>query len=131
MTTDKIADIINQLKNAGAVRKESVVFVHSKYKLAFLEALQKSGFVADVTKKGKKVIKYIEVKVAYNADKTPKINGFDRISKNSKRVYIKASEARPVKSGYGVMIISTPKGILTDEQVRKENVGGEALCKIW
>ena len=131
MTTDKIADMMVQIKNAGMVHKQSVVFPYSKLKMSIAEALLKAGFVEAVLKKGKKIIKYIDITLAYNTDGTAKIHGVERISKSSKRVYYKAVEARPVKSGYGVMVLSTPKGILTDEQARKDNVGGEALFKIW
>ena len=132
---DPISNMIIQIKNAGAMNKESVVLTHSKMKMAILDSLHKAGFVESVTKKGKKVVKYIEVVLAYDQDamgrKRAKISDVKRLSKSSKRVYMKANTIRPVRSGYGVMILSTPKGILTDKQAREQKVGGEALFTAW
>lgn len=129
--TDPIAAMINQIHNAGQVRKETVVLPYSKLKIAILDVLAKAGFIKGATKKGKKVIKYIEVTLAYEADGSPKIRGVKRVSKSSKRIYIKAADIRPIKNGYGIMVISTPKGVMSDETARKEKVGGEALCTLW
>lgn len=129
--TDPIAAMINEIYNAGQVRKETVVLSYSKLKMAILDVLAKAGFIKGASKKGKKVIKYIEVTLAYESDGSPKIRGVKRVSKSSKRVYIKANEIRPVKNGYGIMVISTPKGVISDEVARKEKVGGEALCTLW
>ena len=130
MTHDPIADMIIRIKNAVDSKKESVVFPHSKLKVAILDVLEKEGFIKSATKKGKKVAKFIEVALVYNAGE-PKINGVQRVSKTSKRIYYGAKDLRPVKNGMGVLIISTPKGIMTDKTARVEKVGGEALFKIW
>ena len=127
---DPISDMIIRIKNASDSKKESVVFPYSKLKLAILDTLMKSGFIVSFGKKGKKVVKFIEVVIAYD-ENGPKIHGLQRISKTSKRVYQKAKDIRSVKSGFGVLILSTPKGIITDKTARTEKVGGEALFKIW
>lgn len=127
---DPIADMIIRLKNASISKKESVVLPYSQLKLAILDVLLKEGFVKSFGKKGKKVVKFIEVGLAYT-DGRPKITGVDRVSKTSKRIYQKAKDIRSVKSGYGALILSTPKGIMSDKTARKEKVGGEALFKIW
>lgn len=129
--TDPIAAMITQIHNAGQVRKETAVLPYSKLKVAILDVLAKAGFVKSVAKKGKKVVKYIEVTLAYEPDGSPKIRGVKRLSKSSKRVYLKSQDIRPVKNGYGIMVISTPKGVMSDETARKEKVGGEALCTLW
>ena len=128
--TDPIADMIIRIKNASTSKKESVVFPYSKLKLAILDVLLKEGFVKSFGKKGKKVVKFIEVGLIYEGGES-KVRGVDRISKTSKRVYLQAKDIRPVKSGYGAMILSTPKGIMTDKQARAEHVGGEVLFTIW
>lgn len=128
---DSISDMIIQLKNAGSARKESVVLNYSKMKMAILDVLLKAGFIKSLSKKGKKAIKYIEITIDYHTDGTPKISGTQRVSKTSKRVYIKAKEIHPIRSGFGALILSTPKGIMTGENAHKEKVGGEALFKIW
>ncbi len=129
--TDPIAAMITQIHNAGAVRKETAVLPYSKLKMSILDVLAKAGFIKSVSKKGKKVIKFIEVTLLYEADGSPKIRGVKRLSKSSKRVYLKSQDIRPVKNGYGIMVISTPKGVMSDEMARKEKVGGEALCTLW
>ena len=128
---DPIADMIVRLKNASDSKKESVVFPLSKIKLAILDVLLKEGFVKSFGKKGKKVAKFIEVGLVYDAANGPKISGVERVSKASKRVYSKSKEIRKVKNGLGALIISTPKGIMTDKAAREANLGGEALFKIW
>jgi small subunit ribosomal protein S8 len=122
--------MIVQIKNASDAKKESVVLPYSKLKLAILDTLLKEGFVKSFGKKGKKVVKFIEVALAYENEE-PKIHGVQRISKSSRRVYQKAKDIRGVKNGFGALILSTPKGIMSDKVARAEKVGGEALFKIW
>lgn len=128
---DQIADMIVRIKNASDSRKESVVFPHSNLKLAILDVLLKNGFIKSFGKKGKKVVKYIEVGLLYDADGRPAVHGVDRVSKFSKRVYYKVGEIRKVKNGLGSLILSTPKGIMTDKMAKEAKVGGEALFKVW
>ncbi len=128
---DQIADMIVRIKNASDSKKETVVFPYSNLKLAILDVLMKSGFVSSFGKKGKKVVKYIEVVLKYDDNGEPAVHGAERVSKLSKRTYFKVSEIRKVKNGFGVLILSTPKGIMTDKMAREAKVGGEALFKIW
>lgn len=128
---DPIADMIVRIKNASDSKKESVVFPYSKLKLAILDVLMKNGYVKSFGKKGKKVVKFIEVVLSYDEDGGPMIRGVDKVSKNSKRVYSKARDIRKVKNGMGSLILSTPKGIMTDKTAKEENLGGEALFKVW
>ncbi len=127
---DPIADMIVQIKNASLSGKESVVFPYSKLKLAILDVLLKEGFIKSFGKKGKKVVKFIEVVLAYD-ENGPKVSDISRISKTSKRVYQKAKELRPVKNGFGIAVISTSKGLMSDKMARVEKLGGEILFKIW
>jgi small subunit ribosomal protein S8 len=127
---DSISDMIVRMKNATDSRKESVVFPYSKIKLAILDILQKEGYIKSFGKKGKKVVKFIEVVLAYSG-KEGRINGVKRVSKSSKRVYFGAKEIKKVKNGLGALVMSTPKGIMTDKMAREAKVGGEALFEIW
>ena len=127
---DPISDMIVRIKNASDSKKESVVFPHSKLKLAIADVLQKGGFIKSFSKKGKKIAKWIEVVLIYE-DGMPKISGVSRVSKSSKRVYNKAKDIKKVKSGFGALVLSTPKGIMTDKQAKESGIGGEALFKIW
>lgn len=130
MVTDPIADFIIQLKNAGAVGKAEVSLPFSNLKLAVAEKLKEAGYIVSAEKKGKKVKKTLAVTLKYE-DGTHVIHDVKRISKPGRRMYRTVSEIVPVHYGHGALILSTPKGILTDKEARKEKVGGEALFEIW
>lgn len=131
MTTDPIADLINQIKNAGAVKKATVSVPFSNFKLSIAEKLKETGWVKAVEKKGKKVKKTLDITIKYNEDGKAFIQGVKRISKPGRRIYRGFEEVIPVKYGFGALILSTPKGIKTDKEAKKEKVGGEALFQIW
>ncbi|MEI6420230.1 MAG: 30S ribosomal protein S8 [bacterium] len=128
MVNDPIADLLTRLRNAQAVNKESVVLGYSKLKEAIANLLAKEGFVKEVSKK-KKNNTFEILLFSKNAEKS--ILGAVRASKPSRRFYVKADSIRPFKNGYGMAIISTSKGLMTDKQAMKEKVGGEVLFKIW
>lgn len=127
---DQIANMINMIKNANRVEHEFVTVPYSKIKNAVADCLVNAGFLKSATKKMKKGFPILELGLVYN-DGEPKVKGVERVSKSSCRVYKGVKEIRPVKSGYGMMVLTTPKGILTDKQAKKEMVGGEVLFKIW
>jgi len=127
---DQIANMMNMIKNAGRVGRETVAVPYSKLKLAILDCLLKEGYIASVSKKTKKGTPTLEIGLLY-VDGKPKITETERISKLSCRVYKGVRDIRPTRNGFGLMLLSTPKGILTDKQARKEMVGGEALFKLW
>lgn len=127
---DSIANMIIMMKNASLVGKESVLIPHSKLKNAILECLQKEGYVSKVSKKVKQGQPLLEVGLVY-VDKKPKITEAERISKQSRRVYFGVKDIHTVKNGFGLLVLSTPKGILSGKQARKEQVGGEVLFRIW
>ena len=127
---DSIADLINQIKNASKVGKTTVSVSHSNHLANIASALERKGYVKAVTKKGKKVQKILEIELA-TVEGRPRVNGVERLSKPSKRLYRGYSELFPVKQGFGSVFVSTPKGILSDDEARKEKVGGEILFKIW
>ena len=131
MVTDPVADLINQLKNAGAVGKREVSLPYSELKMSIAETLKKSGYIAAAEKKGKKVKKTLEVVLKYSDAGAHAISDVKRISKPGRRMYKGVSDIHAVKYGKGALILSTPKGILTDKEAREQNVGGEALFEIW
>jgi small subunit ribosomal protein S8 len=130
MVNDPISDLIIQLKNASMAGKGSVTVPYSELKFTIAELLNKEGFLKTVSKKGKKVKKFIEIDLLYKDDKS-KISGVKRVSKPGRRIYKKSTELRPVKQGSGILILSTPKGVMSDKLARQEKVGGEALFEIW
>lgn len=127
---DPIGDMLVSLKNAGNAGKATAVVPFSIIKESIASVLFQNGYIASYAKKGKKTVKTLEVGIAYEGKK-PKISDVTRVSKPSCRSYIKASEIKSIKSGYGIMVISTPKGIMTGDEARKAQVGGEVLFKIW
>lgn len=128
---DPVADLINRIKNAGAVRRASVSVPFSNFKFAIAEKLKDAGYVQAVEKKGKKVHKILDVTLKYDVSGVHIVHDARRISRLGRRVYKSASDIAPVRYGHGTLILSTPKGIKTDKEARKEKVGGEALFEIW
>ncbi len=118
------------MKNAGMAGKTSVIFPNSRLTTAIALCLEKEGYVSGVTKKVKKGMPMLEVGLVY-VDNKPKITEAERISKQSRRVYFGMKDIHSVRNGSGLLVLSTPKGIMSGKQARKEQVGGEALFKIW
>jgi small subunit ribosomal protein S8 len=127
---DPISDMLIRIKNAGNAGRETAVMPFSKVKEAIAEVLFKHGYIASYAKKGKKVQKTLDIGIAYEG-KSPRVADVQRMSKPSRRFYIKAAEIKPIRHGYGLMVVSTPKGIMTGDEARRAEVGGEALFKIW
>lgn len=131
-TMDTIADMINSINNAQAVCKEQiVVFPYSNFKFNILQVLKDEGFILDVQKKGRLASRRIVVDLKYDENQAPLISKIKIVSKQGQRIYSKASELKNVKSGYGISIISTPKGLLTNKEARKQKLGGEIICQLW
>ncbi len=129
--TDPIADMLTRIRNAQAVKKETVVFPYSKIKWEILNVLSKSDYIKGLDKTNKKNKKFIEIILKYDEEKTPKISELKRVSKPSRRVYVHAKDIWFFKKGLGIKVLSTPKGVLSDKESKKLNVGGEILLEIW
>ncbi len=129
MTTDPIADLLVRLQNASRVGHTSVSMPASKMRTAVAEVLAREGYVASVSEKGD--THRLEVELKYREDGRPVISGSKRISKLSRRMYVGSREIRPVKQGHGLLVLSTPEGILSGKQAREKKVGGEVLFEIW
>lgn len=126
---DQIANLLIAIKNGGLVKKATVTLPSSKMKVAILELLKQEGYIKTY-KVSEGVKPTVEVVLEYKKD-TPRISGVSRVSKQSKRVYTSVKDISPFKYGHGMTVLSTPKGILSDKQARKEMVGGELLFTIW
>jgi len=118
------------IKNASLAGKESVAFPYSKMKNSIALCLEKEGYVNKISKKIKKNHPVLEVGLVY-VDKKPKIKDVERVSKQSRRVYFGVKDIHTVRNGSGLLVLSTPKGILSGKDARKEQVGGEVLFKIF
>lgn len=131
MVSDSVGDFIIQLKNAGMAGKKEVSLPYSKLKHAIAQKLVEKGYLVSAEMQGKTVAKNLAVALKYDERGSHHINGVKRISKPGRRLYAKATEIYPVKFGKGHMVLSTPVGILTDDEARQQHVGGEQLFKIW
>ena len=130
--SDPIADLLTRIRNANTAKHDTVDIPASKMKLAIADILLKEGYVkaVDVVEEGN--FKTIKITLKYGANKNEKIlTGLKRISKPGLRVYASKDELPKVLGGLGTAIISTNKGVLTDKEARKENVGGEVLAFVW
>lgn len=131
MMTDPIADMLTRIRNGCQARKRSVDIPSSGFKKAIAEALLREKFIRDfkVVEDGKQGI--LRVHLKYSKDGESVIRGIKRISKPGLRRYVGTKDIPRVRSNYGTAIISTPKGVLTSKESRRENVGGEVICHIW
>lgn len=127
---DPISNMIITMKNAQLAGLSVATVPYSKMKDAIAACLQKEGYVSDVSKKVKKGHPVLEITLAY-AGKKPKITEVERISKQSRRVYLQMKDIHTVKNGTGLLVLSTPKGIMSGTEARKHQVGGEALFRMW
>ncbi|TSC58144.1 MAG: SSU ribosomal protein S8P [Parcubacteria group bacterium Greene0416_79] len=127
---DSISDFLNRLKLANRAGKESFLFPASRLIAAIASALVKGGYAQSFGRKGKKG-RFIEVVLSYKEKGVPKVSGVRRISRLSRRVYRGAREVRPVRHGFGMAVLTTPKGVISDTEARVSHVGGEALFEIW
>jgi len=127
---DKISNLIISLKNAGHAKKATVLVPYTNLTGEIAKVLFHAGYVASYAKKTRKKGDVLELGVSYVNEK-PRINDVQRISKSSCRVYTSVHDLKPVKNGRGVLVLSTPKGILTADEARTQHVGGEALFQIW
>ena len=133
MVTDPISDFIIRLQNASRAQKESVSLPYSKMKFAIAQVLEREGYLAGIDAQVDRKAKSgspLSVTLKYKNGK-PVITGVKRISKPSRRMYMGTKELRPVKRGYGLLVLSTPAGVISGKQAREQKVGGEALFEIW
>ena len=131
VVTDKIADMLTRIRNANSMGYTDVTVPASKMKIEIARILKEEGFIKDYKVSGEGVQKVIELTLKYGNKKEKVITGLKRISKPGLKVYVKYDEIPKVLNGLGIAIISTSKGIMTDKEARKQNVGGEVLAYIW
>ncbi|MBU2472998.1 30S ribosomal protein S8, partial [Patescibacteria group bacterium] len=123
---DPISDMLTRIRNAQAISNETVLVPFSNLKLNLAKILEKEGLIGKVNVQGRKINKIIEIKLSYK-DGEPAINSIKRISKQGQRIYIKKDEIKPIRQGYGLSIISTSKGLMTNIEAKKKRLGGEVI----
>ena len=128
--TDPITDMLNQIKNAQAVGKTEVLIPLSKIKNKIADILFNEGGVGEVKKTAKEGAKTLKISLKYD-NGVPAVAGFKRVSKPGQRIYEGFSEIRKVRGGYGISIISTSKGLMTNNDARYKKIGGVVICQVW
>ena len=131
LVLDPIADMLTRIRNANTNKHDSVLVPQSKTKLAIAEILKSEGYIVDYKATVVDGIKMIEITLKYGPNGEKVIQGLKRISKPGLRIYANAEQLPKVLNGLGIAIISTSKGIVTDKNARKLNVGGEVLAYVW
>ena len=127
--SDPISDLLTRIRNAGAAQLPSVELPHSRIKESVAKLLQQQCYITDVSVEVD-TKKKLKLRLKFNGKKSV-IEGLKRVSKPGLRRYVGATEIPRVRGGLGVAIVSTSEGLLTDQQARKKNLGGELLCYIW
>jgi len=128
--TDPITDMLNQIKNAEAVGKTEVLVPLSKIKNEIALILSKENFIGEIKKVSKGKTKSLKISLKYD-NEVPAIAGFKRVSKPGQRIYNTVHEIKKVHGGYGISIISTSKGLMTNKDARYKKIGGEVICQVW
>lgn len=131
MVTDPIADLLTRIRNGIQRQHEFVEVPASRIKLEIARVLKQKGFIRDVKVREGKPVELLRIELRYLDDGQNVINGLQRISRPGRRVYVGKDGIPLVKGGIGVAILSTSKGIMTDQESRRQKIGGELLCKVW
>ena len=134
VTNDPVADMLTRIRNALVRGKQEVIVPKSKIKLEIARILKEEGYIEDFAVGDETPVNLIHVQLKYfgtRRDRRPVITQLQRISKPGRRVYRKRKELPIVLSGTGIAIVTTPKGVMTAQQARRDGVGGEVLCYVW
>lgn len=129
--TDSIADMLTRIRNANSAKHDSVKVPASNMKKAIAQILVDEGYIKSFTVEEDGKQGMIEIQLKYGPNKSQVITGLRRVSKPGLRIYSNCADMPKVMRGLGTVIVSTPKGVMTDKEARKQNVGGEVLAFIW
>ncbi len=130
--TDPIGDMLTRIRNAIHRKYETVDVPYSRLKLRVLEIMQREGFIRNFNEaQDARKHPVIRIGLRYIGEDRPVITDLQRVSRPGRRVYVKKDEMKAVRGGLGVAVISTSKGLMTDRDSRKQQLGGEVLCQIW
>ena len=128
--TDPLGDMLTRIRNGQQAKKDSVVSPASKLRLHVLEVLQREGYIRGFSEDATGAHPQLRIELKY-FEGQPAIKHVARVSKPGRRVYSGAEELPRVRNGLGIVIVSTPKGVLSDAEAREQNVGGEVLCQVF
>jgi small subunit ribosomal protein S8 len=130
-TTDPIADMLTRIRNGLIVRKAFVLVPSSKIKVAIAQILLEEGFIQGYEVTNERPQPNIRLWLKYDDKRRPVVSGMQRVSTPGRRVYKGKGDLPWVLSGLGIAIVSTPRGVMTDREARRQGVGGEVLCYVW
>lgn len=131
MMTDPIADMLTRIRNAVSVGMKTVEMPASKQKARIAETLKREGFIEDCRVSGKGPKKLLKIYLKYGPHGEQLINKVERVSKPGRRIYKSADDLPYVANGLGILVVSTSRGVLSDRQCRRRNVGGEVICSVF
>ncbi|MDF2691770.1 MAG: hypothetical protein K0S65_153 [Labilithrix sp.] len=131
MMTDPVSDMLARIRNGALARHDRVEMPHSNLKKHIAEVLKSEGFVDDVRESDGEGKKTLTLVLRYGRGKDSAIDGVRRVSAPGRRVYVRYDRIPRVRSGMGISILSTSRGVMTDRQAREQKVGGELLCEVW
>ncbi|MBQ9754426.1 MAG: 30S ribosomal protein S8 [Lentisphaeria bacterium] len=127
---DPIADMLTRIRNAGSAGLKKIVMPSSNEKAAIAAVLKEEGYIGDFAVSGEGAKRTLGIEIKYYGGK-PVIAGLERVSKPSCRVHCGCAEIPRVRNGLGIVVLSTPKGIISGRKAKAENVGGEIICYVW
>lgn len=131
MPTDPISDMLARVRNAGKARHLDTFVPFSKLKLAIATVLKEQGYLINVHQEVRQGHPMLRLEIRYDSRGLPIIDGLRRVSRPGRRVYVSKDEIAKVRNGLGIAVISTSKGVMTDEAARQASLGGELLCEVW
>jgi small subunit ribosomal protein S8 len=131
MQTDPIGDMLTTLRNGYVSGKKVVTISHSALKENILKVLKEEGYIEDVEIVAKQARNVLMATLRYREHKKPAIESVQRVSRPGRRVYAEKKKVLRVRNGFGVAILSTSMGIMTDRKARETGIGGEILCELW
>jgi small subunit ribosomal protein S8 len=129
--TDPIADFLTRIRNGLKARKTNVSMPSSKMKVSLAEVLKNEGYIRSYFSKEDGSFTTLSIELKYDENHYPAIEGIKRISKPGQRMYAKKTELPKVRYGLGIAVITTSRGMMTDREARKQNIGGEIICSVW
>ncbi|ASQ29264.1 30S ribosomal protein S8 [Borrelia miyamotoi] len=129
--THSVGDMLTKIRNASRVKHESVDLKMSKINRSILELLKEEGYIKNYNIFDKKGISFIKATLNYDSKRNPAINRIDAISTPGRKVYSSYKNMPRIKNGYGILIVSSSKGVITGKQAKDNKVGGELICSVW
>jgi small subunit ribosomal protein S8 len=129
--SDPIADMLTCIRNANRIYRKEVLFPASKIKRGIADVLKREGFIEDVRHLEDSKQGMLKVYLKFGPDSEFVIHTIERVSKPGRRIYSGVEDIEPVLNGIGILVVSTPQGILSDRECRERRLGGEVLCRVW